>query len=176
MKRHLVTVVIAFGLIALPALASVDEAQIHVEGLACPFCVYGVEKNLKRVPGVVSLLTTIRTGWVHIDMEPNAVLDTDALKEAIKKAGFTPSDIEATVTGDLIQRDERWALKSTGTGQVFLLVEPSEDGLQRISEETLAKLQQASNDGAKPVVITGLVHSHPGMPPALAVERFKVAS
>ena len=108
---------------ATSALASVGEVHLYVEGLACPFCTFGIEKSLKKVPGVVSLETTIRTGLVRIQLEPKALLDPAALNEAVRKAGFTPSRIEATVTGTLVTSDEHPALKSSETNQTFRLVE-----------------------------------------------------
>ena len=89
MKRNFVALVMAMGLLATPALASVDEIQVHVKGLACPFCVFGIEKSLKKVPGVLSVETTIRTGIVRLEVKPRTILDTDEFNEAIKKSGFT---------------------------------------------------------------------------------------
>ena len=177
MRQRLLTLVLALGLLATPALASVDEIQLQVKGVACPFCVFGIEKSLKKVPGVVSLETTIRTGVVRIVLEPDAPLDANAINEAVKNAGFTPASIEATVTGKLVTKDDKPALESNGSGQVLLLVQPGKgSAFQFITNETLNELKQASDEGSKLLTISGRVHSHVGMPPALAVETFKVAS
>ena len=103
---------------ATSALASVGEVRLYVEGLACPFCTFGIEKNLKKVPGVVSLETTIRTGLLRIQLEPGTQLDPAALNEAVKKSGFTPSRIEVTVTGTLVTGDEHPALKSAEADKI----------------------------------------------------------
>ena len=161
---------------ATPALASVDEVRLYVEGLACPFCTFGIEKSLKQIPGVVSLETTIRSGLVRIRLEDGARLDPAALCDAIKKSGFTPSRIEVTVTGTLVTRDEHPALKSPETGQTFRLVEPgAESTFELVSTELLEKLENASAHGSKRLTVSGRVHSHAGLPPALAVENFEVA-
>jgi len=158
------------------ALASVGEVRLYVEGLACPFCTFGIEESLKKVPGVVSLETTIRTGLVRIRLEPGTRLDPAALNEAVKKSGFTPSRIEVTVTGTLVTGDEHPTLKATGTGQTFRLVEPGAEGTHELpSAELLEKLERASADGSKRLTVSGRVHSHAGLPPALAVESFEVA-
>jgi mercuric ion binding protein len=161
---------------ATSALASVGEVHLYVDGLACPFCTFGIEKSLKQVPGVVSAETTIRTGLVRIQLEAGARLDPAALNEAVKKSGFTPSRIEVTVTGTLVTRDEHPALKSSETGQTFRLVEPGAEGTyELLSAELLEKLQSASADSSKRLTVSGRVHSHAGLPPALAVENFDVA-
>ncbi len=161
---------------ATSVLASVGEIRLYVEGLACLFCTFGIEKSLKKVPGVVSIETTIRTGLVRIQLEPGAQLDPAALNEAVKKSGFTPSRIEVTVTGTLVTSNEHPALKSSETGQTFRLVEPGAEGTHELlSAELLEKLKSASANSSKRLTVSGRVHSHAGLPPALAVENFEVA-
>lgn len=170
----MVGVILLLG--ARSALASIDEVRLYVEGLACPFCTFGIEKGLKKVPGVSSLETTIRTGLVRIQLEPRALLDPAALNEAVRKAGFTPARIEVTVTGSLVTSNEHPALESSGTGQTFRLVEPGAEGtFELLGAGMLGKLARASEEGSKPLTISGGVHGHPGLPPALAVESFEAA-
>ena len=176
MRRYFVVLAITMGLLATPALGSVDEIQVHVQGLACPFCVFGIEKSLKKVPGVVSVETTIRTGVVRMQVKPGTPVDTDELNEAVAKSGFTLGHIEATVTGRLVSRDERPALEADPGGQILLLIEAGEqDVFKVLSGQTLEKLKRASEDGSRPLTISGRVHGHVGTLPALAVETFKVA-
>ncbi len=161
---------------AISALASVGEVRLYVEGLACPFCTFGLEKSLKKVPGVVSLETTIRTGLVRIKLESGIQLDPAALNEAVKKSGFTPSRIEVTVTETLVTSNDHPALKSSETGQTFRLVEPGAEGTHELlSAELLEKLKSSSADSSKRLTVSGRVHSHAGLPLALAVENFEVA-
>ena len=168
-----------FALLSVTStFASINEVRVYVDGLACPFCTFGIEKSLKKVPGIVSLETTIRTGLVRIQMEPGASLDPAALNEAVKKAGFTPSRIEATITGKLVTSNEHPALASPGNGQTFRLVEPGpEEGtFELLTAGTLEKLKRAAQNGSKLLAISGRIHTHvEGMPPALAVQDFEVA-
>ena len=174
--RHSFIVAVLVLVSATSTLASIGEVRLHVKGLACPFCTFGIEKSLKKVPGVISVETTIRTGVVRIEMEPGASLDAGALNQAVKNSGFTPSGIDATVTGKLVTKDEKPALESSGSGQIFLLVEPGREGvLEVLDDETLGKLKSASGEGSIPLTISGPVHSHAGMSPALGVERFEAA-
>ena len=160
---------------ATSTFATTSEVRLYVEGLACPFCTFGIEKSIEQVPGVVSLETTIRTGLLRIKMKPGVPLDPTALNEAVKRSGFTPSRLEATITGTLSTSNEHPALASRGNSQIFRLVEPGPEGaFELLTAETLAKLKLASQDGSKLLAISGRIHSHEGMPPALAVERFEV--
>ncbi len=51
------TVLLVLYLLAFAAgtQAQVTSLTVSVDGLACPFCAYGVEKKLKRVEGVKSI-------------------------------------------------------------------------------------------------------------------------
>ncbi len=64
--------------------------EVGVDGLACPFCAYGVEKQLSRVSGVREVETDIAKGVVVLRVEPGASLDEGAVRDAVRKAGFTP--------------------------------------------------------------------------------------
>ena len=63
--------------------------KIGVDGLACPFCAYGVEKYLKAVPGVKSLHISINAGIITVTMGDGATLSRDVARQVIRKSGFT---------------------------------------------------------------------------------------
>ncbi|RME64393.1 MAG: copper chaperone [Alphaproteobacteria bacterium] len=75
------------------AVASAFEAQavytLQVDGLACPFCAYGIEKQLARLDGVQAVSTQIARGTVTIIMKPGATLTEKSAAKAVDKAGFT---------------------------------------------------------------------------------------
>lgn len=63
--------------------------QIEVDGLACPFCVYGVEKQLSKVGGVSAVETEIKTGIILMTVAEGATLDEETVRQAVTDAGFT---------------------------------------------------------------------------------------
>ncbi len=69
--------------------ASETVYEVEVDGLACPFCAYGIEKQLGKIDGVDSVETDIKSGLVVITMEPGATLEEDDARRAVEKAGFT---------------------------------------------------------------------------------------
>ena len=178
MRRYLVLVVATLALFVTPLLASVDEIQLHVKGVTCPFCVYGIERGIKKLPGVVSVETTIRTGLVEVHVTPRTVLDIGQLQDAITKSGFSLDHIEATVSGMLVTRNERPALEATWSNQVFLLLEDdNEEGTnEALSEDSLKKLKGASKDGTLLLTITGRVQGHVATQPTLTVVNFENAA
>lgn len=79
--------------------ASASAAQVYklrVDGLACPFCAYGVEKQLKAVKGVERIDVDIKTGSVIVTVVEGAVFDEATAKKAVMDAGFTLRGFEKT--------------------------------------------------------------------------------
>ncbi len=62
---------------------------LQIDGLACPFCAFGIEKQLKKIEGVVSTSVDIKDGVVTVVMERDATLDEAEAKKAVEAAGFT---------------------------------------------------------------------------------------
>ena len=67
---------------------------VHVDGMACPFCAFSVEKKLERIKGVESLEIKINEGRVVLLLKPDASVDSTVVKQKITEAGFTPRKVE----------------------------------------------------------------------------------
>jgi len=63
--------------------------KVRVDGLACAFCAYGLEKKLKRVEGVTNLEIDLDRGLAILHFEADARVDEDVLAEKVREAGFT---------------------------------------------------------------------------------------
>ncbi|GAB4228076.1 MAG: hypothetical protein Kow0032_07970 [Methyloligellaceae bacterium] len=63
--------------------------SFQVDGLACPFCSYGVEKQLRALPGVSNITISIKTGTVTVTMKDGAKLTRAQADQAVRAAGFT---------------------------------------------------------------------------------------
>ncbi len=75
--------------LAATALAAQAAYKLRVDGLACPFCAYGIEKKLGAVKGVERIEVDIASGTVNVTMAEGATLDEAAAKKAVKEAGFS---------------------------------------------------------------------------------------
>ncbi|MCZ6677304.1 MAG: hypothetical protein O7E52_08645 [Candidatus Poribacteria bacterium] len=49
------TAVVFFAALTPTSHAQLRQIQLRVDGLACPFCAYGLEKNVKALKGVKKL-------------------------------------------------------------------------------------------------------------------------
>jgi mercuric ion binding protein len=138
---------------AVAAEAQVEAASVRLDGMSCPFCAFGVEKRLRRVAGVGSVEIHMDLGLAVLTAADGASIDLARIPEAIRKAGFTPGDVEASAVG-ILRVDAsgasslNWGDDGTSLG---LLV--SEQLRQRARELAAA---------AAPVRARGILRTAPG--------------
>ena len=63
--------------------------SLEIDGLACPFCAYGVEKKLSSIDGVEEIRVDIEKGQVIVIMSDGSTLSESSAREQVNKAGFT---------------------------------------------------------------------------------------
>lgn len=81
--------------LVLPLLAFAAERQvvdIAVKGMTCPFCAYGLEKNLGKASEVEHVAASLKAQNVHIVLKPGTQPDIGRYKQLIHDAGFTPGE------------------------------------------------------------------------------------
>jgi copper chaperone CopZ len=141
---------------------------MRVDGLACPFCAYGLEKRIKEVPGVSKIVIRVDDGVMLLEAKKDEAIALDRLEPAVKKAGFTAREITATAVGSVATVDDRRVLQVSGTDTELIL----EDNPNL--KELLAKLQ-----GSKRVRVTGRIEEqtpkgHHAHPFTMRVESFEI--
>lgn len=63
--------------------------KLEVDGLACPFCAYGLEKNLRNnIEGLDDLYINIENGYVTFSFPKQDKLKNKKLEDIIEEAGF----------------------------------------------------------------------------------------
>lgn len=81
-------------LIATAVLAEVVQVvEVKIKGMTCPFCVYGIEKNLSQMPGVEQVQVSLEQKRARVTMQPGATADPEGIKKIIQDAGFTPESV-----------------------------------------------------------------------------------
>jgi mercuric ion binding protein len=88
MKKLVVLVLLGLTW-SVSVLAAGIQYQLRVDGLACPFCAYGVEKKLSSIEGVEDIEVNIEKGEVLVTMKDGSTLSETLAGEKIEKAGFT---------------------------------------------------------------------------------------
>ncbi|NQU60223.1 MAG: heavy-metal-associated domain-containing protein [Rhodospirillales bacterium] len=80
---------------ATAAFADSHLYKLYVNGLACPFCAYGVEKKVSGLDGVEKVEIDIDGGIVTVTLADGAILDKSNAAKAVDEAGFTLREFKA---------------------------------------------------------------------------------
>lgn len=167
-KTLLSTMPLLLAFIASPAWTEIERVEMRVDGLACPFCAYGLEKKLKDVPGVSEVEIRVDEGLVRLKAKEGESIDVDRLKPAVKDAGFTPREITATAVGNVATVNERSVLQVSGADTELIL-----------DESPTMKELQSKLDGSRRVRLTGRLEErtpegHHAHPFSMTVEKFEI--
>jgi len=88
MKKYLLIILFSIGFMN-SALAAGTQYIMRVDGLACPYCAYGVEKKLKAIDGTSNITVDLDKGLVKVDVKEGVTLEEDKMKQLFQDAGFT---------------------------------------------------------------------------------------
>jgi len=81
--------------------------KIGVDGMACPFCAYGLEKKIKKIDGASDLYIDINEGFITFSVPSNKKPTEEALNKVVKEAGFKIREIEYSSTPFELKKDEK---------------------------------------------------------------------
>lgn len=167
---------------AVSLYAEIEEATLQVDGLACPFCAYGLEKKMTPINSVQSYDVDMGEGKVYLGLEKDAKLDLEAFRKAVKEAGFTLRDVYVRAKGTIEKAGAGYALVLGPNQERLLLFDKEAMGKEYhqgdnpenlvLSKERAGQLEEYDR-GKKEVRIEGSVHEHQGLPAGLAVEKLE---
>lgn len=193
--------VLTVVLSALPAQAQVEQLTLRVDGLACPFCAYGLEKKIKKLEGYKSFDFLINEGKTTVKWQADKGLDLDAIHEAVRKAGFTLRSVKGSFVGTVAKENGKYMLVlPTLINQRFFLYEEAaftsknleegegakhskkhgheKEGIAEVLTEASRKLLDLAIADKTVLRIVGSVHGHKDAkaPPAIGIERLEIVS
>ncbi len=88
MKKWILAMTMAL-LWSTVAFAAGTQYELRVDGLACPYCAYGIEKMLKKTDGVETIDIDINNGVVRVNVAEGMTLTEAQMAKLINDAGFT---------------------------------------------------------------------------------------
>lgn len=99
MSKSIIILVAAFtlGISATPAQKSKEltgTVNMEVRGLSCPFCAYGLEKNLKKISNIEKITINVKEAFVTLIIKEGLSVLEEDLKKKVKDAGFTAGEIK----------------------------------------------------------------------------------
>ena len=169
-KRFFTAMILITAVTALSA-GEQKTVTVRVDGLACPFCAYGLEKRLSKVEGVQDVKIFVDEGRAELEARQDGFVDLEEVEPAVRKAGFTPRIIKVEVTGQVID----W------NGEPALLVAGSQDRFLLDNTELIGKLQEllAKQGRQSKVTVAGTLkevvpEGHHGHPLTLWLEKYEI--
>ena len=88
MKRLMLAMALSLGWSAA-AFADGTRYELRVDGLACPFCAYGIEKKLNAIDGVDEVDIDLNHGLVTVYVIEGTSFNDSQMTELFNDAGFT---------------------------------------------------------------------------------------
>jgi copper chaperone CopZ len=111
-KEWIVPVAVLAGVTGLPIVTTAQEQQdngeketavdsllsrasvaLRVDGMSCPFCAFGLEKRLRELSAVDTLVVRVSDGLVLIRTKEGQELSDRDLEDAVARAGFSLREI-----------------------------------------------------------------------------------
>src|SRR5688572_19008812 len=112
-KKMFLLMSIAF--ITVQSHAQFTKATLQATGLTCAMCSNAINKALQDVPFIESVRSDIKNSAFNMIFKKDAVVDIDALKDAVEDAGFSVGSLKLTGSFDKIkvENDEHVAIGNT---------------------------------------------------------------
>lgn len=116
-NTHFATFGAALWLAATAAnAAGLVEVRQTIFGMDCAPCAFGVERGLKKLPGVKDVRVSLNEGMAFVTFQPDAGASVARLREIVRHNGFTPKAAVARIDGTLRREDGDWILDAGPAG------------------------------------------------------------
>lgn len=165
-KRLLILIPLMLVYFTTAAQAQISTLTVSVDGLACPFCAYGIEKKLKKVKGVESIVVKMKNGTVTLTSKKGQSIDIKKVPGAIDDSGFSMRQMRLQAAGTLTEVDGALFLKYGGPEERLAL-----KGMGSAMREKLIGYAR----GGQTVTVEGAVTGKAGGPWTLKPESMEVA-
>lgn len=160
-----IVVMILFFLCVGNIFAGIEKIEVGIDGLSCPFCVWGLEKKFREITSVDKFNVHLKQAKAEVFLKSGIPLNIIDIKKAVKEAGFSTRYIFIIATGNLAEEKDGILFRILGTNQGFLLFEtesaPRAELIKMLESRFLVRVQ-------------GKVHEHTEFIPSLAVEKIEL--
>ncbi len=89
MKKVIIAAILLMSGWTTSLLAAGMQYEMRVDGLACPFCAYGIEKNFMKMEGVERVDMDLQKGLVIVDTREGVSFSEAQLKQIFDDSGFS---------------------------------------------------------------------------------------
>jgi len=104
------------------ALKAGRFVQMKIDGLACPFCLYGIRKQLGKLKGTDGLDASFKNSEATIWIRPGSPTRMADVYLAVKNAGFKVSEFTITDAGHVKLSGDTLIFTSLTNGEQFQIL------------------------------------------------------
>ena len=124
---------------------------------------------LKKIPGVVSVETSLNQGKALVRLKPGNSVRLDDLIQRVRDNAFTPKEAMVTVRGELVSDGGKLQLRVLGIDQTYDLVLPS---------TSPGGGGEFGKQAGKTIMVEGVIPAPEGrtLPTVIQVKAWKAAS
>ncbi len=115
--KLIIVLMAVFMLWGASALAGEAHYLLGVDGMSCPFCVYGIEKRLKKIDGVENVSADLAQGNFWVETNGADVLSEDSARSLLEDAGFTLRTFEVHHSGNHELKKDEHGKKESGPNE-----------------------------------------------------------
>lgn len=102
--------------------SDVDQFEVKVDGLGCPFCAYGLEKKFNELKEIEGVSIEMETGMMTFSYPTSEMLTAERVEQQVDAAGYTAvhvkvvradESIEESAPAQMAEVDESQLMEST---------------------------------------------------------------
>ena len=149
-------------LAASPAVAEIEQVEVRIDGLSCPFCAFNVGKRVKTLKGVerdAKIVTSVENGTSTFPWKAGVEFDPAAVRKAVRESGFTPRDVLVRATGTIELGGSNPTLRLKDEKAKLSVSVQAEERADRQGSWEALKSQAAQTKGKLRVRIEGVARS-----------------
>ena len=121
--KNIVSLLILFMRISVVG-AQITKAEIMATGLTCSMCSNAINKQLKALVVVDSVVTDLNTNTFTVHIRKDATISPKSLKDRVEKAGFFVGSMVVSMNFDNMKVPENKIIKTEGASLVILEKNP----------------------------------------------------
>jgi copper chaperone CopZ len=117
--RNIFTLLILLSVYA-EVRAQVTKAEIMATGLTCSMCSNAINKQLKALAAVDSVVTDLNTNTFTVHIKKDAMITPGSLKDRVEKAGFFVGSMVVSMSFDNFNVPENKTIEKGGASMVIV--------------------------------------------------------
>jgi copper chaperone CopZ len=115
--------------------AQISRAEIVATGLTCSMCSNAINKQLKSIAEVDSVVIDLNTNTFVVHVKKETMITPRVLKEKVEKAGFFVGSMIITMSFDNVEVADNYKIEKDGISMVFV-----DTKAKTLNGETKAKI------------------------------------